>query len=211
MRYLPAYAAIVLVIVSGIVHGFWTDRWTVSAAPTEAAARLEKLPLSVGDWQGRPLKGGPKSNEAITGELYRLYVNRKTGSEVTVLIFSGLPGPVSIHTPDWCYGAAGYKVESPNRHRQAAQGATPAAEFWTADLHKTRATEQLHQRIFWSWTTHGTWQAPDEPRLAFVREPVLFKMYLVRPLHSPGEPLEGDPCLDLLRALLPQLQQNLFD
>jgi hypothetical protein len=211
MRYLPAISAIALVIAAGLVHGFWTDRWTVSRAPAEAAARLDKLPLSVGDWDGQVVAGDTRSSEAITGQLYRHYVNRKNGSEVTVAIFSGLPGPVSIHTPDVCYGAAGFKVAARTKYRHPAEGGSPAAEFWTADLHKVRATETLHQRIFWSWTAGGQWQAPDEPRLAFVAEPVLYKLYLVRSLNSTSEPIDGDPCVDLLRQLLPQLQKEIFD
>jgi hypothetical protein len=211
MKYLPAYSAVVLVIVAGLVHGFWTDRWTVSHAPAEAAARLAKLPLTVGEWEAQPLKGEAKSTEAIAGELNRRYVHRKNGSEVTVVIFAGLPGPVSIHTPDVCYGAAGFKVESPARYRLAAEDGSPGGSFWTADLHKARVTQELHQRIFWAWTARGTWQAADDPRLAFAGERVLFKMYLVRPMHSPSEPIEGDACLQLLRELLPQLAKNLFE
>src|SRR6516225_2141560 len=98
-RYYPAFTALTLILVAGLVHGFWTDRWVVSTAPAEAAARLEQLPLEAGDWKGEPLEVNSKSAEAITGRLCRRYTNRSTGSVVTIALVSGLPGPVSIHTP----------------------------------------------------------------------------------------------------------------
>jgi hypothetical protein len=210
LRYLPLLTAVALGICCGLVHGFWTDRWTRSRAPAEAAARLTRVPLEAGDWQAEPLPFNERETEAISGRLYRRYVNRLSGSAVTVALVSGLPGPVAIHTPDVCYKANGFKVASPIKYRHAATAGAPAAELLTADLEKARAAEVLHQRIFWSWTTAGTWSAPDNPRWQFAAEPVLYKLYLVREMSAADEPLEEDPCIDLMRQLLPQLHQVLF-
>ena len=46
----------------------------------------------------------------------------------------------------------------------------------------------------------------DHPRFAFVRSPVLYKLYVVRELANPNEPLEGDPAGELMRALNPSLR-----
>jgi hypothetical protein len=209
-RYLPAFVAIALVVLCGVVHGFWTDRWTVSRAPAEAAARLRQLPVTVGDWQAQELPIDSRSPEAISGEMCRRYVNRTNGNAVTVVLLCGLPGPVSIHTPDVCYKAGGFDVGTPLKYTQPAQGQVPAADFLTSDLNKNRSTGQVYQRIFWSWNATGTWRVPGNPRWEFAPEPVLYKLYLVRDMNSPGEPLEDDPCLDLMRQLIPQLQQVLF-
>jgi hypothetical protein len=206
----PAVLAIVLVVLSGIVHGYWTDRWVVSPAAAEAAARLEKVPLTAGNWRGEELPVKARETEAITGHLYRRYVHRETGQVVTVALVSGLPGPVAIHTPDVCYRAGGYRVEQPIRYKCPAAAHEPAAEFLTADLHKTKAVEELHQRIFWSWNAAGAWTVPGNPRVEFAARPVLYKIYLIREMSSRDDPLADDPCIDLLRHLLPQLRQTLF-
>jgi hypothetical protein len=198
-----------LVVVGGIVHGFWTDRWIRSRAPAEGAERLKTVPLSVGDWEGKTLSSS-SSPEAIAGQLYRRYVHRLNGTVITVALFTGLPGPVSIHTPDVCYKASGFQVASPLKYKYAGARGQPAAEFWTADLQKIKATEKLHQRIFWAWTTDGVWRAASDPRWEFAAKPILYKLYLVREMTSADEPLEEDPCIDLLHDLLPQLQKYVF-
>jgi hypothetical protein len=201
--------AAVLIVLGGIVHGFWTDRWTTSEAPAEAAQRLKRLPANVGDWQGKTLPSKSRS-AGISGQLYRRYVNCVNGTEITMALFTGLPGPVSIHTPDVCYRASGFQVAAPLRYSHAAVRGQPPAVFWTSDLQKIKATEKMHQRIFWSWATDGTWQAAENPRFQFASKPLLYKLYLVRELTSPDEPLEEDPCIDLMHELLPQLQKYLF-
>jgi hypothetical protein len=208
-RCLPPLTAALLVVIGGIVHGFWTDRWTTSAGPAEAAARLKRVPRNVDDWEGKTLPHR-SSSEGIVGQLYRSYVNRVNGTEITVALFTGLPGPVSIHTPEVCYRASGFQVAAPLRYTYAGAKGQPTAVFWTADLQKTKATETLHQRIFWAWATDGAWQAAENPRVQFAAKPVLYKLYLVRELTSPDEPLEEDPCIDLMHDLLPQLQKYLF-
>src|SRR5262245_32289500 len=121
-RYTPALVAVALVVVSGLVHGFWTDRWSTSHAPAEAAERLARVPLDAGEWQGQDLPNATRFTEAITGQMYRRYVHRSTGSVVTVALICGLPGPVSIHTPDVCYKAGGYEVATPARFQGPAYG-----------------------------------------------------------------------------------------
>jgi hypothetical protein len=209
-RYLPAAAALGLLLVGGLVHGFWTGRWTTSEAATEAAARLRQIPLTVGDWQGENLDVKTRETEAITGRLYRRYVNRSNGSQVTIVLVCGLPGPVSIHTPDVCYRAGGFNVGPPVKVRVNGEPSGPEGEFWSADLDKTTATDQFRQRIYWSWSATGVWTAPDDPRGEFPNQPVLYKLYAVRDLAAGDKPRDDDPCAELLRQLQPQLEKTLF-
>jgi len=207
-RFLPIITAAGLLLLAGLVHGFWTDRWVVSEAPAEAAARLRQLPLTAGDWQGQDLDIHREETEAITGHLYRRYVNRTTGSAVTVALVCGKPGPVAIHTPDACYRASGFEVATPTKITVGGSGTR--AEFLYADLNKKTAAEHIRQRIFWSWSAAGDWQVPDDPRKEFVWQPVLFKLYVIREQSAANEPVDDDPCTDLIRQLVPQLRQIMF-
>src|SRR5215210_7531380 len=110
LRMFPAVLAIVTVLASGVVHGLWTDRWGMAEEPMAAAARLDQLPLDLGDWQGQPLDFEPSQLGPVAGYLYRRYVNQRNGASVSVSLLCGRPGPVAIHTPDVCYVASGYQA-----------------------------------------------------------------------------------------------------
>jgi hypothetical protein len=207
-QFVPAAGAVALVVLSGVVHGFWTGRWS-GAAQADVAARLDAIALDLGDWQGQKVESNP--SVGMAGVLDRRYVNRATGRVVTVYLVCGRPGPVAVHTPDVCYGASGYEVTDlgPQTVRPAA-GATDGAKMQAVRVVKKKAAEQIAQRVYWSWSAAGTWEVPDNPRLTFARYPLLYKLYLIHDLARSDEPLEDDPCLDLMRQLQPELKKSLF-
>ncbi len=199
-----AIGGFLAIIASGLVHGWWTDRWGIAEEPTAAAARLDQVPLTIGEWDGERLAATP-------GSIQRRYTHRTTGTAVTVYLVCGRPGPISIHTPDACYGAGGYEVEPPVNFTLPDDAAPAPGTFPVARMTRRRATDQSRLRVFWSWSTAGAWSVPDNPRGAFAGQPVLYKMYLIRELPAVEEPpLEKDPCVELLRGLVPVLQRTLF-
>jgi uncharacterized protein DUF3485 len=210
VRFLPAVAALLAVLVCGVVHGMWTDRWTRDQADAEAATRLGRLSLTLGDWEGQTLEIEPRLVGDVSGFLYRRYVNQRTGAAVTLSLACGRPGPVAIHTPDVCYVASGYEAGGSGTVTPRLGPGLPPGEFKTAQFIKTRATEQTHLRVFWSWNAGGAWRVSESPRFAFARYPVLYKLHLVRELSAPDEPLDEDPCIDLMQHLVPELQQSVI-
>jgi hypothetical protein len=144
---------------------------------------------------------------ALAGSLQRQYVNRRTGQKVAVVLVCGRFGPVSIHTPEACYGASGYLVGG--RTRVAAPGG--AGEFWTADAIRTTANEEKKVRIFWAWSAGDGWTPADDARTRFARQPVLHKLYVLRDLNTLEETSKADPCLDFMQLLLPELDRVLFN
>ncbi len=206
---LPAASAAVLLFFCGLVHGLWTDRWALTNEPGASAARLQEVAAELGGWRGEPIDVDPSRVGPVAGHLFRRYQN-EGGQSVTMALVCGRPGPVSVHTPDACYTAKGYAITSQSRFAFPPGAARPTAEFWTADLLKKKTTGQTRLRIFWAWSADGTWQTPADPRLTFAHHPALDKLYLIRELNSPGEPLDDDPCVALMHALLPELQRALF-
>jgi hypothetical protein len=202
--------AVAAVLLTGLVHGFWTDRWTTNQATAAAAARLANVPNVIGEWEGEPINAAPRQTDEIAGHLYRRYVNRQTGAAVTVMLFCGRSGPMSIHTPDVCYQGGGFEVGATARHTIPGTDGTPAAEFKTAPFYKASAADRSQLRIFWSWSAAGEWTVPNSPRFAFARRPFLYKLYVIREMADSNEPLESDPCREFLRQLLPELQRCLF-
>ena len=206
-RILPIATGVVALIACGVVHGLWTDRWSVKPDAAAAAARVDDLPLTLGDWQGEALPVSAREMQGLAGYVARRYVNRSTGDAVTLALMSGRPRVVSIHTPDVCYAGSGYEVAEPGKF--GPQGLAEPAEFWTTDMLRNRAAEQSRLRVFYAWSDGGAWQAPDTPRVAFAGVNVLYKLYLLRDLPAGNAPLADDPCLDFFRLLQPELRKCL--
>jgi hypothetical protein len=203
--------AISLVLGSGICHGLWTQRWQPSEQRQQATVRIKTLPLQIGDWQGHEQEMEQRTFQAalIDAYLMRHYVRSTDGGTISVLLVSGRPGPVSVHTPDVCYAGAGYiQVKAAVRQTLPAETSTASAEFWLADFVKENSAVPTALRIRWAWSSGGPWAAPDKPRLAFSRQPVLYKLYVIREIAALNEPVE-DAAQDFLKLLLPELDKIL--
>ena len=215
LRNLPLLAAGAVLVVCGLVHGLWSDRWGTSEAVTRATERLERVPRRMGDWEGEDesISRRELALSGATGCLVRRYTSRRTGEAITVILLCGRPGPVSVHTPDVCYRGLGFEpVGDPKRWESPVSVGGSPAEFRTVKFRKEEPGRVTHLRIFWSWSATGRWQEHGSPRLTFATQPVLYKLYLVRQLAGADEDegLETDPAGDFLRDFLPALQQGLF-
>jgi len=208
VRFLPALSAVLAVLITGVVHGVWTDRWTTLEAAT--TPRLEQLPLTLGDWHGQNVEMDKRFLGPVTGCIHRRYVNQRSGVAVSLTLVSGRPGPVAIHTPDVCYVASGFQTASTEKFVPRLDSSVPAAEFMTAQFVKNKSADQTNLRVFWSWNADGRWVVADTPRFAFAPCRVLYKLHLVRELAVASEPLDDDPCVQLMQLLLPELQKTVL-
>ena len=212
LRIVSLLCAVVLLAASGVSHRLWSGAWNVSGEPGISAARLEAVPSSLGDWEGADMEVDSRqlARAEAAGYLARRYVQRRTGAELSLFIICGRPGPVSVHTPDICYGGLGFRVEgTESRYQFEGDAEAPAAEFFTANFVKADPVVPSRLRIYWGWKAGSGWRAPSNPRLTFGGAPALYKIYLVyRPI--PGAELpERDPCQDFMRDLLPELEKTL--
>ena len=210
-RYLPVAAAVIVLLFSGMVHGLWTDRWAEPRDLLEAAARLPQLPMKLGDWEAEELPSrGRSSTGGLAATLSRRYVHRPTGRGVTVFVGCGRPGPVSIHTPDVCYTASGYKEVEKQKYVLPVKSAAKGSAFYTARYTREKSDSRSQLRIFWSWSSGGGWEVAENPRFAFVNRPILYKLYVLRETGATTTPLEADPCLELMEHLLPALRRDVL-
>ena len=88
------------------------------------------------------------------------------------------------------------------------EGGPRRAEFWQTRFSRLEAGIPVPLQVYWGWGAAGVWGAPDNPRLAYWQEPVLYKLYVSRLVT--GEETGSEPCLDFLRVFLPVLQEVLF-
>ena len=203
--------ACAMLVATGVVHGVWTDRWSAQTDLHEAAAGLQKLPLNLGGWQGSDFETERDPKSGMAGVIARRYVHAKDGKIVTILLGCGRSGPVCTHTPDVCYAGNGYEVEKPRRFRMPSIAGQAAQEFWSARFVRERASGRTHLRIFWAWHGTDTWKIADNPRLSFAGEPMLYKLYVVREMTQPDEPLESDACVEFMQELLPAFRASVLN
>lgn len=205
-RWFAALLGSIALIACGIVHGYWTGRWSPPVDSAKAAERLDTIPLGLGEWDGEALevKAG-EAGKGVAGFIKRRYVHRKTGATVELFLVCGQSGPVSIHSPDACYGASGFRLNAQTRYE-----ANSGDSMWTMDATRTNATDETRLRVYWAWSDGSNWTASSNPRVQFARRPVLHKLYLVRELSGGSESRQSEPCEEFMQALLPVLKRTLF-
>jgi hypothetical protein len=202
--------ALGLLLISGLWHGLCTERWQPSAALGEAIARVEHVPLQIGDWQGQAEKEEADEFDmaGARGHWTRTYVHKHGGARLLVILMCGRAARMSVHTPQVCYGGAGYDMPNdPVRFHMAAE---PAGTFWTATFSK-RSGEASELRLYWAWNAHGPWEAADNPRWQFRGAPFLYKLYVAHDLTGTADPgPAADVGAEFLRQFLPVLDRTLF-
>jgi hypothetical protein len=205
-----------VLLATGLISGLWTDRWTTYREAEIAAAgtKLDKVPLTVGRWYGSDVVENQTTlpEEVIGKNIVRRYVNQNNGMAVTVYMNCGPTRPMWYgHLPPECYAGAGYKLSgSVSKQLLSTESTSVPASFRVATFSMDEGGAPVHVRVFWSWSGDGAWQAPDNPNKTFAHYPFLYKIYFIRRLLKEDEPVEGDPCLEFAKLLVPELKKSLF-
>ena len=206
---LPVLAAVIL--TDGYLCGRWSGRWNESQE-AGATARLEQLPLTIGDWQGESLQLDPAivQRAGFRGYVSRRYVNQRTGAAVNVLVACGRPGPLAVHTPEVCFGGVGFTTaDDPSRCTFAgASGETPA-EFFKGTFIRKDSISPEKLRVLWSWNKREVWGVSDNPRWTFAGVPILYKAYVTQSFVPHDDATDGEVGLDFVREFLPELDKAL--
>lgn len=208
----PAVAA-GLVLGTGLVAGLWTGRWKAPESFGRAAEQLTRLPRDIGNWRGEDLALDERqvTRARLAGYVMRRYRNRIDGGVVTAVLMCGRPGPLAAHTPDICFGGAGYELSGPVTSFAVPNGSRAGpAEFALADFRDSASAEPSRLCILWSWTADGRWAAPSHPRLFYASARVLYKLYLAYPMPLKG-PFEDDPRASFIPLLLSEIDRTVLE
>jgi len=188
----PLGCALALIVVTTFQQGVWSERWGAFPEMEEFGQRVKDVPMSIGDWVGKPLQEMDKKTMEMAGAvaaLSREYSHRITGQTINMHIVCGRMQDVFYHTPDRCYPAAGFSQDGALTKDTIYIGPnkTPA-EFKTTKYikssHGSKTSTAL--QIMWSWSADGPWQTPESPKLAYAGRRALFKIYIEHPV-VPGE------------------------
>jgi hypothetical protein len=208
----PILVCLTLLLTLGAVHGIYTDRWGPSGKLEEALAALPQVPMKFGDWTGEdvPYEADALTRAGIKGGVFRRFTNVRTRESISLLIVCGRGGPISVHTPDICYSAAGYQQLAPELRKEVENGENQKDWFYVARFGKPAAVVPVQLEIYWTWSRDGvTWHAPENPRLSLARAPALYKLYVVRE-YAPKSRAEAAATSEkFLRQALPAIRQSL--
>jgi hypothetical protein len=206
-------AAVILLLATGLLHGYITNRWGSSASLEQAIDRMGQLPWTVGDWDGTitkldaELRTIRNSGAFVTAR----YVNRRTGDTIEVSLICGRPGALSLHPPTICFPAHGYKVKKGGRRIEVpAEKSTPKSACMIADFARQSAAGEEGIHILWCYGVDGEWIAPENPRVSLAGRQAVYKLYVAHLGVEEELPAEKDPCVSFLKAILPELSHALY-
>jgi hypothetical protein len=210
-RYLLLLSVAVVMLADGYLCGRWTGRWHENPE-IQAAAKLKQLPLTVGDWQAEVQELDPRviQRAGFSDYVAGRYKNQRTGAKVDFLLAWGRPGPLSVHTPEVCYGGQGYAPSNvAERCMPYMEGGSTTGEFWKSSFVSKNATSPERIRVIWSWNKKGVWQAPDNPRWTLAGAPVLYKLYASQKYLPRDAATDGQDVEEFLREILPEVERAL--
>jgi hypothetical protein len=198
-RYLLLAVAGVLTLAAGALGGLLEGRWGADAGP---ATPLEQLPLTFGDWHGEAQQLDKRVLERAQFDSYivRRYENQRTGAVVSLLVARGRQGPLSVHTPQVCYGGAGFEEAGDPSRWSPAEGARD--EFWKGTFAKKDSATTERLRVLWGWYRQGAWAAADNPRWTFAGTPMLYKLYVTQAFFPRDEATDAEGSVEFLREFV---------
>lgn len=181
------------------------------AAFTKAV--VENVPKSFGNWESEEAPLSPEEFKLTncTGYVSRVYKNKSTGDEISVYVVTGTARHITIHTPQWCYRAAGFVQNGAAQpYEVALPEANAPVSFTTASFQKDTEQGKQQLRIFWSFTDDGHWESPNDAKMYYAWRGAMFKVYLISPETRALESLEQSPNVAFAKEFMPVLNEALF-
>jgi hypothetical protein len=211
LRILPILILTSLVLAYAVAENLWTERW--HTGPEPGPEQLAQVPKTIGPWEDiedKQLDAREIRVAELHGYLSRRYFNSLTGETLTVLLVFGQPGPIAVHSPQVCFGGAGFAPVEKRIHFTLEGGQAASSDFWSEKFQRPDAAipEQFH--VYYGWNTGAGWHAVEQPRLAYPWAHRLYKLYVARTLTRMDEPGTEDPIPDFLKLFTPELDRCLF-
>ncbi len=198
------FAAGLFVLVAGVAHGWRSHRWISNEAVANAVGQLEHIPRTVGRWvsEDQTLTDVEVTTGEIAGYVQRTYRHLDTGAVAHMLLVAGESGPIATHPPTACFTGRGFHVvRSPVIFK--AEG---GHYFHQADFRNAAVDSASLIRVYWAWSGNGLWEAAENPRLQYVGEPALYKLYFSEEWSPNGdEEVDAGAGRLLMQELLPMI------
>lgn len=206
-RQLPLVIALLVLVGAGLYNTGTGSQ--IQCADGDLYRIQFQIPGESREWSLRSLdlSPGAQKKAGIQQSVMRRYIHRDTNQEVSLLLVNGRGGPMSVHTPEVCFESSGYTLAGEKVRYTYRDDALNQADFWLAEFQKKHSFGTDRLRIYWSWHVEGKWQAPENPRLAFARQMVVHKLYLIHRIRPTERDASHDPCLAFMKTFIDQSLQ----
>jgi hypothetical protein len=210
-RLLPGLTFATIILAAGMFHGLRTERWAAADDADEGVPRLDALPAHLGDWHGEPesLDAYDVQQGGIKGYRSYRYRNAVTGDRVSLLLVCGRAGPISVHTPDVCYGGAGFEAVGGEFRKEVPCRDGRVLTVATMQFKSPPTLTPSQIEVNWAWNGGRGWVVPQNPRLELARYRTLYKLYVVRDLPLKTAAPARDASIVFMQTFLPALEQLL--
>ena len=210
-----AVLAAATAVAGGLHQGKLCDRWSLEVTKELTAfnERIKNVPRQIGDWASidSPVDEKQFAASHCTGLVSRVYKHARTGQEVSLYLVSGKAFHVTLHTPDWCYVAAGYEMQAkPSNYAGVKIEGIPDPDFLNTIFYKETPTLTRKLRILWTYSLDGHWTAPKLAEHRFAGKPALYKVYLITELDGPAPAMSEDPAVAFAKDFFPVVNPILF-
>lgn len=212
--WLAPASAVILILIGGVIFGLQTNRWTFAEDVQQAAALLEDVPKTLGDWESKDITIPERQLKiaGAVGYVYREYRNRTDGRRVYVMLLCGSHGPISLHPPTVCFTGAGWKPKGMKRSTVKTRQGDELGRFQVGTFLRVRPTAAQQMITYWAWNANGQWDCPERPRFAYAGSPHLYKLYVstIASVSNADDKLaeqQSEVCADFMRRLLPALKK----
>lgn len=206
--------AVALVAASGIARAQKSAR--IEAAKLSGWVSpfpLEDIPLELGPWEGHAEALDPTiaRGAGAVDNIFRVYTDRRTGTQINVIALYGPAQAVSIHAPELCYPVSGYRQVGPTRQRSVLGLDDKKVDVRSLTYVKGEGGGAERQQVYYSWFYDGRWTPYMAAPKRIERIPAMYKVHLARSVGE-HERLDGDdPCQDLLARLIPEIERRMAE
>ena len=176
---------------------------------------LAELPMVLDSWKGQDTVMDPRivrgsgSSDMVT----RRYVNQRTGVAIDAVVLYGPTSEMFIHTPEFCYPAAGFDplpgtVERPIAVEGAGPG-TGTVPFRSLVFTKGEGGLADTQEVYYSLWYDGRWTTQSTSPKASQRIPGMYKVQIARRISSRERRDLDNPCEPFLSSLVGEIEARM--
>lgn len=202
-------AAVLMLAAGGTLEVLRSGSRVDAATVERVRDDFTRVPVTVGDWTGREIDYNTKLLARAEAQAYlaRRYTQAFTDEVIDVLILAGNPRALGAHDPTVCFAGVGYKQEANEQRRSVRPDPGGRTEqFWVAKF-KTDDVPPATVELYWAWGTEGNWSASSNPRLEYASDPLIFKIYVSRPLQQMGRTGDRELTEKFLAEFLPAFRK----
>ena len=208
----------VVIIVTTIAQGYYSERWSDHAKSEyleRMSANLKHVPMRFGDWMGTEIATTPEMEQQYAAAKVNGYKNISyqhilSGKVVQVSLVCGHYQTIGVHTPDKCMIGAGFReLEGESERGEVFETPKGTMRVRTAQFVKDLPTGTINQRMLWTFSYNGEWEASELGRASLAGQAGWFKLY-VTTAAAGKDVLDTSESKGFLVDFIPRLNDALF-